>query len=346
MSKKFLMVPLLILQFLCRGQEVYTLNLQPDTWKFISPVFYFSKITDERKDKDAGRALSSGKFLPVKFKSSAESDLKQVMQSLFTEDTSKIGLTLSIDRFKVNETGNVAHHLATFDFAVSIYREIEGMRYKIYEANGLPEMTVRGPYPGVQEKNIIQAFHSMAEGFGEWISQNRNNPALAKRTMVVFEEPKINSPDTIVWKPSARLQWSDFKGKPRNTNFMAESNCIFTYMAIPEVKDFTLILHIRIAACFDRNTSWVKRDQMKAELLAHEQLHFDICELNIRLLKENLKLVRMNPMEYEKPIDKLFNEAWENYQREQQNYDNETQHGLKADQQNKWEKKISEALLK
>jgi predicted secreted Zn-dependent protease len=126
---------------------------------------------------------------------------------------------------------------------------------------------------------------------------------------------------------------------------MAESNCVFTYKADPQIKDFVLHLRIKMNACFDKNTSWVMENQRKDQLLSHEQLHFDICELHIRNLKKNIVADVTDPMEYDTRIKELFSKAWDAYMDEQEQYDNETEHGILKDKQLEWEKKVKERLL-
>jgi len=85
-------------------------------------------------------------------------------------------------------------------------------------------------------------------------------------------------------------------------------------------------------------------DQEKDTLLAHEQLHFDICELYVRQLRKKIMEADLDPMEFDKQINKMFEESWKDYQLKQQQYDNETGHGIIADKQLSWQEEIGKML--
>jgi hypothetical protein len=106
----------------------------------------------------------------------------------------------------------------------------------------------------------------------------------------------------------------------------------------------TLELHINLLACFDKKKSWVRLGQEKDTLLAHEQLHFDICELSVRQLRRKIMDADLDPMEFDKQINKMFEESWYEYQLKQQQYDDETGHGIIAEKQQRWQGEIAKAL--
>lgn len=154
-----------------------------------------------------------------------------------------------------------------------------------------------------------------------------------------------NSDSVKCWSEKDRLKWSDYKGKissnPDSSYLHAVTWC--SYNSKPFRKNDILSYHV--ALVFKKYKSW-KRDTAK-NLLAHEQLHFDIAELYARKLRKAIRGVSetiSNPtrQDFTFVIQKLYleNAAVQN------KYDNETVHGVIAESQVAWEKKICLELKK
>lgn len=347
--RKILVCILLMISYQSFAQKKYILDLSPDKWTFSSSVFYISDVIDERDEKkDAGQVLNDGKLTRAGFSHSLEEDITPLIAESMLADSSKLPLVMVFKKFILNETGALSNHKATLDFSIVLYRIHKGRRYQLYQAGGKPEVNIRGAYPYVHENNIKQSIRKVIENFNEWVSKRDDLALLARSVKISFDKTKSASNlagrDTIIWNKDYRLSWSDFHGKPNTSPYMALSNCVFNYSGDPLVKNGVLELNMKMIACFDKKASWVKQDQMKDDLLAHEQLHFDICELNIRKLRMKLAVAELDPMEFDSQIKNLFDEAWNKYQVQQQAYDDETEHGLVREKQLDWQKNISNEL--
>lgn len=332
-----------------RGQNHYVLDLKAEKWNFKPVLFYISDVLDDRINKsNAGKVLSGNKLSTAEFKNSPESDLKNLIDSSMEQDTTMTPVSLSLERFELKETGTVKNHKVVLDFSLKFYRIINEKRYKLYEAKGKPELVMQGNYSNAPEKIISESLKKVIKGFNDWINEHADLPPLANKVNVIFEQENYNTNneavDSIIWTENYRLKWSDFKGSQRAATFMAQSNCLFTYQAEPKINRGILELHIHLNACFDRKHSWVKNGQQKDTLLAHEQLHFDICELNIRHLRKRLLNSTLNPMEFDTQIKTLFDQVWNEYQNQQQHYDEETGHGIITDKQQYWQAEIRSQL--
>ena len=344
-----IVILLIFSNFTVNGQNKYVLDLKSEQWNLKNTSFSISDILDERKDKsNAGKVLSSNKLIVAEFRNSAEIDLKNLIDASIEKDTSATSITLSLERFDLKETGSISNHKLKLDFSIKFYRFINNKRYFIYESNGKPEMNIQGNYSNAPEKIISSTIKNIIVGFQSCINANSDFPLLAKTVRVVFknenDERKNIKGDTIIWNENNKLKWTDFKGSSGLSSFMAQSNCIFSYRAEPKMKNGIMELNIRLNASFDRNHSWVIAGHQKDTLLAHEQLHFDICELNIRHLRKRILDLTLNPMEFDVQINSLFSEVWSENQNQQQNYDDETGHGIISDKQLFWQAKIKEEL--
>ena len=98
---------------------------------------------------------------------------------------------------------------------------------------------------------------------------------------------------------------------------------------------------------FEKNKSWVKPGEKTNHLLSHERKHFDLCEVFRRKLIKNLEASKTyNYDSFSDEIEKIFNENFEDYTKEQERYDEETHHSQKIESQIKWNKFISKELLR
>jgi hypothetical protein len=146
--------------------------------------------------------------------------------------------------------------------------------------------------------------------------------------------------DGLVWQAERRLSWEDFQSEAdlkeplhamTSTNIEVEAKCRGNQMQF-EVK-----------CVFKTKDSWSKNKQSES-LLAHEQMHFDLTEVHARLLRQKLArtpgLCGSDKARFGKIVDGYF-AGWKT---EQDQYDQESNHGLNQQQQRKWEEKIARRL--
>src|SRR5690348_5350311 len=94
-------------------------------------------------------------------------------------------------------------------------------------------------------------------------------------------DPAADSKNIIVWNEYRPLTWEDFQGK-RSEDAAGDAGTVVQIKAKPYmVKDQ---VKYDVAAVFVKNKSW--SDAQTKELLAHEQLHFDIAELYARKIRK------------------------------------------------------------
>lgn len=143
----------------------------------------------------------------------------------------------------------------------------------------------------------------------------------------------------IVWNEYRPLTWEDFQGK-RAEDAAGDAGTVVQIKAKPYmVKDQ---VKYDVAAVFLKNKSW--SDARTKELLAHEQLHFDIAELYARKIRQVVaelsKAGEEDVKDYNRAIQKLLHESNEiDIQ-----YDLETLHGAMTNKQIEWTKNVKGQL--
>jgi len=148
-----------------------------------------------------------------------------------------------------------------------------------------------------------------------------------------------NSSDEIKWSSNRKLSYDDFAGPvPSSSPWAANtsSNIFFSY-------DFTNkeLRNVVVYSSFSQSKSWMKKKI--PEVLRHEQLHFDITELYARkLYTDASKLIGKENAENQ--LKQIFKDANIACSEVQNQYDDESGHGVSAEKQESWEKKIAQQL--
>ncbi len=326
----------------------YKFELQPEKWKFTPNGYFLSEIRDKRSDKSIGNVMVNGVIIKAGFPTSITEDLFQLVKSSVTFDTLTVPVILEIEKFNFSVKGNAAKHQDVLDFSIRFIREIDGEIFELFKLSGKPQMNVQGNMPKVAEKNILVAMKQSFENFDTWIKDNLNMPTMATSVEIQFipnEKLKTDTGDTLIWGENYRLDWQDFKGPVPPSDFAAESNCMFNYKARPEIANGKMTLFINFDACFIKGSSWVKDDKHQDTLLLHEQYHFNICEVHARRLKSKLKQLQLSPIKMEQQIKAVFDEEWKAYIQNQNDYDEQTQHGLIIEKQIQWMRDVNYWLL-
>lgn len=163
------------------------------------------------------------------------------------------------------------------------------------------------------------------------------------------DEPKDNSSchftsegPVIEWESDLKLKYSDFKAdKKGSPGFaVATTASAFGY----RIDDTDGKISGSVFVVFYCNKSWWNRNYLLDEVLEHEQLHFDICELYGRKLYQEIISLRNSNRLSIKNINKVYLKLEKQYSNYQDKYDEETDHSTNGQQQRLWNKKIKKQL--
>ena len=147
----------------------------------------------------------------------------------------------------------------------------------------------------------------------------------------------------IPWSARKPLAWTDFKAKPAATRYWAHTQTHINYRYHWRLSLYIFSYSFKVTNAFDPHKSWYREGKQSPELLAHEQLHFDISELYARRLyiRLNKKTYWFN---YRKQIVDIFNTTMKELNATQAKYDTETAHFLNKAKQKQWEINIAKQL--
>lgn len=150
-----------------------------------------------------------------------------------------------------------------------------------------------------------------------------------------------NADGRIVWENGVQLTWDDYLAKPdKRTEVDALSVCGI-YCGPELTEDYELLFTVQ--AYFVKQESWSKED-VTDKLLQHEQLHFDIAELQARKLRKELSEYFFDPDNLDDELRLIYDKHFDAFEETQNNYDREAEHSLNEEKQLEWEVMIKAEL--
>jgi hypothetical protein len=154
-----------------------------------------------------------------------------------------------------------------------------------------------------------------------------------------------NDEQVIHYRGSKKLVWDDFLGTANLPEpFAALTSTSFGYKANYRTKNGVTNFEIAIYCYFTKPKSWVKSGKKTAEILAHEQLHFDICYVFAKQFYDAVSKLNLQPKTMLEHINALYKSCGADMEAMQQAYDGETKHGTIAKKQAEWIEKIKLTL--
>jgi hypothetical protein len=148
---------------------------------------------------------------------------------------------------------------------------------------------------------------------------------------------------TLHWSANRPLVLSDFQGRPRpNEAHAALTSATVVAQVACKSNKFTG----SVQAAFDPSRSWVRDPAtVTAKLLRHEQLHFDIAEVYARRLRQKLTGSQIPCAQLGPTFERLSNGIYADWEKAEDQYDRDTNHGLIPTQQLVWEERVQKQLV-
>lgn len=150
----------------------------------------------------------------------------------------------------------------------------------------------------------------------------------------------------ILWSDDRKLTWEDFKAEHSpygNIEGIAAATQCGIMFETNRITNFKKPKYF-VRTVFFVNKSWVgEKGRVSAEVLLHEQKHFDLCEIYARRLYKELSEANINVYTIEQ-ANAIYKKVFDDYNERQYNYDVETNHSTIAEEQEKWNKIIETEL--
>lgn len=165
-------------------------------------------------------------------------------------------------------------------------------------------------------------------------------------TLYKAENPKLYERE-IKWTKERKLTWNDFRGPVQSQ--MGDMVAAATYCGFGfetnQLSSSNQKLKILVYNSFYTDKSWGHKEDQTPEVLVHEQGHFDLCELYTRKLRERMNNVtNVNVHNLQSKLNNIYEQIKKEYGDRQERYEEETEHGLIAQAQQRWLNDIAKEL--
>ncbi|CAN5894633.1 hypothetical protein BH24BAC1_BH24BAC1_34600 [soil metagenome] len=142
------------------------------------------------------------------------------------------------------------------------------------------------------------------------------------------------------------MAWKDFRGTaPAGNPYGATANTGIAYGFKYAKAGDQVELTFDVFCYFDKNGSWSKKEKQTPKLLQHEQLHFDIAEIQARRLRKAFASATFTD-NYKGEIKGIFDQHMKALIEMQQRYDQESDHSMIPEKQAEWEAYVRTGLEK
>ena len=150
--------------------------------------------------------------------------------------------------------------------------------------------------------------------------------------------------DQIIWNKARKLTWNDFKGEaPSDTPVAALTASGISYSFSSVQRGDEMEINYIVTANFYPSRSWYQPKYASSNVLAHEQLHFDITELFARKFRQRLDATRFTK-NIKAEVREIFKQINQELSEYQDRYDLETNSSRLRDRQRIWQLKVRDAM--
>ncbi|WP_299818367.1 hypothetical protein [uncultured Pontibacter sp.] len=332
--------------------------LKTEALPFKPKEFYIAKVIDERKNKKAVAylmpapvgAAQATKAVPVDLKGGAQAAVEQYLHKSLSQNTKLRPVVMRIKELSVTESapakGRVEGRVVTH---VQFSLQRDGETVPLIEQKGGIRYNRPAGQHDVVEPSLRQVLTESLRYFDSWINLEADkNELLAKAIKVNFDDHTFDAKDdTVYYALSRPLNWGDFLGSPTKVSQSRYAAAVFpgfAYEGKNEIKNGIIHLNLTMKVFVVKSASWARAEARDTYTLNHEQRHFDIVKLVAERFKQTIHPDSLTVADYNSIMQYKYIEAYREMNRLQEQYDNETGHGIDTAAQQRWNQKIDEEL--
>lgn len=148
------------------------------------------------------------------------------------------------------------------------------------------------------------------------------------------------------WSKTKKLQWSDFQNPVKPTkekDIVALTSTGIRYV-VSQQKSSPGKVQVHISAIFNPKKSWKNNMGLNNQALDHEQGHFDIAEIYSRKIRSEVARQIITKSDFDSKFKLLYDRIYQEYQKFQVIYDQETNRGLNLNKQQEYREMINRQL--
>lgn len=354
----WLSVNLLGIFSLAAGQpagDKESITLLNEKLPFTPKEFYISEIVDERTNRtavawllpDAIGAAQPAKARPVDLQGGGLAAIREFVRQGLPRNTNLRPVIIRLKECRVTETsGDKGRVEGKVEVAMAFELQGDGETVPLLEYKGGARYNRPASQNTMVEPTLRQSLTEALKYLNTWMNREAgSNQKLAKGLKVTFSDYDRNPvEDTVFYSLNRPLVWDDFRAAPRAGRFAAAVFPSFAYEGETEVINGIIHLNLTLKVYVLQHSSWVKANAKDAYSLNHEQRHFDIAKVVAERFRKKIKPENLTVADYNSIIQYQFIESFREMNHLQEQYDEETQHGINQAAQEQWNQRIDEEL--
>ncbi len=344
MKRQILLLLLMFTAATSFAQEMKIIRLKKSAKTYHATHFYIANIVDDRADTSAIGTMRAGmlnRTLAINLQGGVKSAFEQYAVSPAESDAAIAPVTLSIKQLTIAEKGGAMRERVTIEYTYAFYSK----DIKLISYSGSAFMETSMDASVYIEKLIRESVdNTIAQADGQY---KQISGILRPATL----EVKVAIGDAtagrklIYYNRQRPLKISDFTDKADDLSLAsAATYCGLGINLSYETINGKMIATITLSVYADPSKSWMRNQSKNPDVLSHEQNHFDIAAIIACKLKGQIMQQKFTPENLQSEVMKLYNEASELLNKEQDQYDTETVHGQIKAMQAKWKSKIGNQL--
>jgi len=325
--------------------------LKNEKLSFTPTEYYFAEVLDERPDQSKiGMLLlpqSSG-LQAVDLRGGTKASLTSFIFNSLNQDKKLRPIQVRIKESSITEkrgaTGIVE---GSVKLHFSFYYLGDEDPVHLVDYNGGVSYKRSASQSGLVEPALRRSLGTAIKYFHDWIEiEAPENVRLARGMNITFIDRNVNpDKDTVFYSSSRPLMFEDFRARPTpGSRFAASIFTSFSFDVESEIVGGILEVKVYSKVFMLKDQSWARAESKNEYTLNHEQRHFDITQIVVERLKDKLKNLEIYPDEYDSVINYYYLEAFREMNRLQDLYDKETRHGMDRGAQDRWNRRIDQAL--
>ena len=331
-----------------------SLTLQPERLPFSATEYTLTTVTDQRPARTSIGAWFVALNQPAQVVDlaggAAPALLSFIRQNLRQKPgTRPVALRLTECKITEKATGNRIDGSFAFGVGFDLLKDADGetTNKRLTEFKTGAKYTRPIGQTAVVESVVRQSLVAALTYFDQYMNREvKQDERLARSLRVVFTDYVPNrDTDTVFYDRTRPLTWADFRAKPRaGSRYAAEVNPNFGYEGSSRVINGVIELNIVLKVYTLKSGSWTTPPARNEYSLNHEQRHFDIAKIEAERFKRRIVPDSLSLEDYNSNVQFQFIESFRNMNLRQQQYDDDTNHGINQPAQERWNQRIEGEL--
>ena len=311
--------------------------------------FHIAAVKDDRADTSTIGLVRAGVFsrkeASLNLPGGVAKALYEFLQANLVQEEHSFPIDLHISQLEVAEQTGGLKSESEVRMTIGFY----GGGQKIMEYKGSNTIQAGVDATRYIEQLIRKSLDNMLQQFDAWCGSNKEQvqAVLSGPSIHVDAEIKEDVPDSerIAYSPLRPLRLDDFAGSPDDLSRAAAitySGLDVKYKTESQFGQTKVV--VTIVPFFDKTRSWCRTASRSKKTLLHEQQHFNITAIKACELVTALKNHSFTMTGYMKELEQLYRQKEKEIAQWQQQYDDETHHGLIAAAQDQWVTRIQDSV--